>query len=184
MDLWQELIDKEENSYLKELYIKRRQLGIERYGTPLQPFNNRDCILDLQEEILDAIVYAEQVKVEHNFPQLMGSFQTHFVDMLLVLQKMQETPKSYTIWAYKKGTETYFDLANILAFFGHKHSELACECILSDKCFNCTLESKCKTMKINGRPVVNYFVAMDYGRFLPMEENKKFMNFLINPVYN
>jgi hypothetical protein len=36
---------------------QRLQVGIERYGTGLQPFNGRDMLRDLYEELLDAAVY-------------------------------------------------------------------------------------------------------------------------------
>lgn len=42
----------------------RDRLGRERYGTPLQPHNGRDALRDLYEEILDAIAYATQVRLE------------------------------------------------------------------------------------------------------------------------
>ncbi len=37
---------------------ERRQLGIARYGTPLQRGNGRDFRTDLLQELLDAAVYA------------------------------------------------------------------------------------------------------------------------------
>lgn len=46
--------------------LKRRQIGISRYGTALQPFNNRDGLKDLGEELLDALVYTEQVRTERD----------------------------------------------------------------------------------------------------------------------
>lgn len=36
---------------------KRDQLGRQRYGTPLQPFNGRDSLMDAYEEVLDLAVY-------------------------------------------------------------------------------------------------------------------------------
>lgn len=42
----------------------RDRIGSERYGTPLQPFNGRDCLRDLYEEFLDASAYAMQAKME------------------------------------------------------------------------------------------------------------------------
>lgn len=36
---------------------ERHKIGIERYGTPLQPRNGRDSIVDAYQEILDAAVY-------------------------------------------------------------------------------------------------------------------------------
>jgi hypothetical protein len=42
----------------------RRDLGLARYGQPLQAHNGRDAVRDLTEECLDAMAYARQVKVE------------------------------------------------------------------------------------------------------------------------
>lgn len=45
---------------------RRRQVGIERYGTPLQPHNGRDVLQDLYEELLDAACYVKQAMVERD----------------------------------------------------------------------------------------------------------------------
>ncbi len=39
---------------------ERRKVGIERYGTPLQPFNGRNAPVDLAQELMDACAYARQ----------------------------------------------------------------------------------------------------------------------------
>ena len=39
---------------------QRRQTGIERYGTPLQPFNGRNSLIDAYQEALDLCVYLRQ----------------------------------------------------------------------------------------------------------------------------
>jgi len=44
----------------------RKQLGIERYGTALQPFNGRDALVDAYEEALDLCVYLRQAIEERN----------------------------------------------------------------------------------------------------------------------
>jgi hypothetical protein len=36
---------------------QRRQMGIAKYGTPLQVDNGRDHLIDLYQELLDACVY-------------------------------------------------------------------------------------------------------------------------------
>lgn len=43
----------------------RRDLGRQRYGTALQPFNGRDPDRDLYEELLDAVMYQKQSMLEH-----------------------------------------------------------------------------------------------------------------------
>lgn len=42
----------------------RLQVGIQRYGTALQPNNGRDALRDLYEELLDAACYARQAIAE------------------------------------------------------------------------------------------------------------------------
>lgn len=42
----------------------RRQVGIERYGTALQPFNGRDSLRDAYEEALDLVMYLRQARGE------------------------------------------------------------------------------------------------------------------------
>jgi hypothetical protein len=42
----------------------RMQVGLERYGTLLQPGNGRDALRDLYEELLDAACYARQAIAE------------------------------------------------------------------------------------------------------------------------
>lgn len=61
-DVWQEVIDGEPLAVLRELYVARRALGVARYGTPLQRDNGRDTARDLEEELLDALVYATALR--------------------------------------------------------------------------------------------------------------------------
>jgi len=44
----------------------RRRLGVQRYGSPLQTFNGRDALRDLQEELLDAATYVKQARMERD----------------------------------------------------------------------------------------------------------------------
>lgn len=54
-DLWRDVVaDMEE----------RRSVGIERYGTPLQPFNGRNPMVDAYQESLDMVVYLRQAMEE------------------------------------------------------------------------------------------------------------------------
>lgn len=43
----------------------RLAVGIERYGTPLQPHNGRDALRDAYEEALDLACYLRQAMAEH-----------------------------------------------------------------------------------------------------------------------
>lgn len=45
---------------------KRKQVGIERYGTPLQAFNGRDALTDAYEEALDLCQYLRQALFERD----------------------------------------------------------------------------------------------------------------------
>lgn len=46
--------------------LNRKSVGYQRYGSFLQPFNGRNSLRDLYEELLDAIVYVRQVIEEDN----------------------------------------------------------------------------------------------------------------------
>lgn len=56
----------------------RLAVGIQRYGTPLQPHNGRDGLRDLYEELLDACCYVRQVIEERStmdFSHALGSLK-------------------------------------------------------------------------------------------------------------
>lgn len=44
----------------------RDRLGRERYGTPLQPHNGRDALVDAYQEALDLVVYLRQAIAERS----------------------------------------------------------------------------------------------------------------------
>lgn len=43
---------------------ERQQVGLERYGTPLQTHNGRDALTDAYQEALDLVVYLKQAILE------------------------------------------------------------------------------------------------------------------------
>lgn len=45
---------------------QRKQLGIQRYGVPLQAHNGRDALRDALDEALDLVVYLKQAIVERD----------------------------------------------------------------------------------------------------------------------
>jgi hypothetical protein len=49
---------------LLSLMAERDAEGWRKYGVPLQPFNGRDSVVDLLQEMLDACVYAENAFIE------------------------------------------------------------------------------------------------------------------------
>jgi len=56
----------ESHQLVCEDIMARQQLGIGRYGTPLQPFNGRDSLRDLYEELLDAVCYLKTLMLEED----------------------------------------------------------------------------------------------------------------------
>lgn len=46
--------------------VARRELGIERYGTPLQAHNGRDALRDAYEEAIDLAMYLRQAIEERD----------------------------------------------------------------------------------------------------------------------
>lgn len=47
--------------------IARSDLGKQRYGTYLHTWNNRDPSADLIQELVDALIYAQQDLLEHEY---------------------------------------------------------------------------------------------------------------------
>ena len=47
--------------------LKRKELGIKKYGKPVTIHNERRPDIDLYEELLDAAVYAKQLTEEFNY---------------------------------------------------------------------------------------------------------------------
>ena len=45
--------------------LERKAIGLERYGTPLQAGNGRDALIDLYQELQDAVAYTRQ-KIEED----------------------------------------------------------------------------------------------------------------------
>ncbi|MFC6017779.1 hypothetical protein ACFP2T_16380 [Plantactinospora solaniradicis] len=44
----------------------RERVGVARYGTPLQPHNGRDALVDAYQEVLDLACYLRQAIEEHD----------------------------------------------------------------------------------------------------------------------
>ncbi len=65
-DVWADMIaETPETDPLRTFMVRRRELGILRYGTPLRYLDGRNAALDLFEELLDAGAYAYKLRV-HN----------------------------------------------------------------------------------------------------------------------
>ena len=52
--------------------MARDQFGLQKYGTHLQPFNGRDALIDLYQELLDAVVYLRLAIYERDNPKVSG----------------------------------------------------------------------------------------------------------------
>jgi len=61
---------KNENACVQDLVIEdiqaRKQVGVQRYGTVLQPFNGRDALMDAYQEALDLCQYLKQAIYERD----------------------------------------------------------------------------------------------------------------------
>ncbi len=55
---------------------ERRQLGIRKYGVPVQPGNGRDALTDAYQEALDLCVYLRQVIAEREVNVFVWHFST------------------------------------------------------------------------------------------------------------
>jgi hypothetical protein len=59
-------IDVDLCTLVKEDLERRMQVGERKYGERLKPFNGRDALLDLYQEILDAAMYCRQMLYERD----------------------------------------------------------------------------------------------------------------------
>lgn len=57
--------DKTTRLLVKKDVIERAEFGKQKYGVYLQPFNGRDTLVDLYNELSDAAVYGEALKSEN-----------------------------------------------------------------------------------------------------------------------
>lgn len=66
----QPLPTKNESPFIQDLVVKdielRKEIGIQRYGTALQPFNGRDALQDAYEEAIDLAMYLKQCIIERD----------------------------------------------------------------------------------------------------------------------
>ena len=55
----------------------RSRMGFDKYGTMLKPFNGRDALVDMYQELLDALMYNLQAMVEDpqdgQLPMMLGA---------------------------------------------------------------------------------------------------------------
>lgn len=85
-------------SYVIEDIEKRRELGIQRYGTPLQPHNGRDALKDAYEEALDLAMYLKQAIVERDNQEMkvctMCGEAITYSDEYVELTTLRDLPRS------------------------------------------------------------------------------------------
>ncbi len=73
----------------------RKQLGLERYKVILQAYNGRDSLLDLYEELEDAVVYAKQAQVETADTVCLGDITAVYeslITALIAVRRMRDVP--------------------------------------------------------------------------------------------
>lgn len=63
-DCWLAVISDASSPKLIADMRERRDMGIRKHGTPLQPNNGRDAVVDCYQEVLDSIVYCKQAVIE------------------------------------------------------------------------------------------------------------------------
>ncbi len=68
----------------------RKQLGLDRYGSFLQAHNGRDALLDLEEELIDAAVYARQVQEERGSQDIGPVYDALIADLICVRRLRDE----------------------------------------------------------------------------------------------
>lgn len=61
------LMDPESLVALREDLFERSEMGTKKYGTPLRVHNGRDPLVDLYQELQDAIMYSAQCRLETGF---------------------------------------------------------------------------------------------------------------------
>jgi hypothetical protein len=85
-DMWQQVLDRYQaqlHPAVLELFSQRRELGIAKYGVPLQANNGRSIFKDLVQETLDRIAYAEQAATERpELAEVMLGIQEHDIATL------------------------------------------------------------------------------------------------------
>ena len=96
-DMWQQVISNYHlaSTPVLDIFRKRREMGLAKYGTPLQAGNGRNPLRDLMDETLDRIVYIEQAITE--VPGRSASLRTEqdndveLVEVLLGMQGFEDT---------------------------------------------------------------------------------------------
>lgn len=63
-DVWLEVLNDWPEGGFKNVFRARRNMGIAKYGQPLQYEDGRDPVIDLFQELLDAVVYAKKGVLE------------------------------------------------------------------------------------------------------------------------
>jgi len=88
--------------------VERVMLGKEKYGEALKTFNGRDALKDLEEEILDALFYSTQYKMELKRvegEEISGSFYTEYVQATHILVQLKEVYESIQKLRKMRGEE-------------------------------------------------------------------------------
>ena len=83
---------------VKEMFDKRSEVGIKKYGTTLHDNNTDDFFNHLQEELMDAILYIQKLKeIEYKISKLHESKEEE-------CDGCEERKKALKVWADALGT--------------------------------------------------------------------------------
>ena len=78
-DVWQVLIGKEEDPYLRELWVSSRTYGLCKYGRPLQLGNGRNHVVDAIQEAADGFAYASAADMEAKASGASADLRCHLI---------------------------------------------------------------------------------------------------------
>lgn len=92
----------------------RREVGIQRYGTALQPNNGRDMLLDAYEEALDLAIYLKGAIVERDLRRVAEAAQEP-VEVAPDLSTWREVTAEEYVCAYRSWYSLFFtgDVENV-----------------------------------------------------------------------
>lgn len=83
----------------------RRNVGIERYSTPLQAMNGRDALVDAYQEALDLVAYVRQEIEQRTIKQqVIGVLFDVYTDSLRIVRILRQEIESRRIATAKRDT--------------------------------------------------------------------------------
>lgn len=80
----------------------RKELGIERYGSPLMTYNGRHSLRDAMEEAVDQATYLTQAVMEEE-----GGRRGVFTETAALLRRLARSPEEHPGWLASGGLEVH-----------------------------------------------------------------------------